>query len=474
MKRGRLLAGVLLVVVLARLASLALYPLTDTTEARYGEIARKMLETGNWITPQWDYGVPFWGKPPLSFWASAASMAVFGANEFGARVATLVAALATAALFWRWPHAPAPRGAASMAAALVLLSSVLGFLIAGAVATDVFMTLGMTLSMVAFWNAVSRDTPGGADRWTFFVGLAIGLLAKGPVAAVMTGIALFLWLLWARDWRRAWRQLPWLRGLALALALALPWYLAAERATPGFLRYFIIGEHWQRFTQPGWTGDLYGGGHERARGAIWLYAVGAALPWAAVALALPWRKPVSAATRRPAPDPQLAYLLCWVLAPLVLFTPARNILEAYALPALPAFALITARLFMEREPKGAASPVWLLGLVMPAVLGGLLLAGVGHFGETRSQRKLLAAVRDTKLPIVYLYQRPFSGQFYSRGRALEVKDPAAVERWLATDAPAIVLLPEARFDASPLAADARWDVLGRHEGYVMLQRRAAP
>ena len=177
MKRGRLLWWVLAVVVLARLASLPLYPLTDTTEARYGEIGRKMLETGNWITPQWDYGVPFWGKPPLSFWAAAATMAVFGVNEFGARVATLIASIATAALFLRWPHAPAPRGVASAAAALVLLSSVLGFLIAGAVATDVFMTFGMTLSMVAFCRAVTRVQPGGSDGWWFFVGLAIGLLA---------------------------------------------------------------------------------------------------------------------------------------------------------------------------------------------------------------------------------------------------------------------------------------------------------
>ena len=100
-----------------------------------------------------------------------------------------------------------------MAAALVLLSSVLGFLIAGAVATDVFMTFGMCLSMVAFWNAMAREDARGADRWLFFVGLAIGLLAKGPVAVVMTGIALFLWLLWSRDPRRMWRRLPWLRGI---------------------------------------------------------------------------------------------------------------------------------------------------------------------------------------------------------------------------------------------------------------------
>lgn len=473
MKPGRLLPVVLLVVVVARLASLPLYPLTDTTEARYGEIGRKMLETGNWLTPQWDYGVPFWGKPPLSFWASAATMAVFGVNEFGARVATLVAAIATAALFWRWPHSPAPRGAASMAAALVLLSSVLGFLIAGAVATDVFMVFGMTLSMVGFWNALARDTPGGIDRWWFFAGLAIGLLAKGPVAVVVTGIALLLWLAWTRDWRRMWRQLPWLRGIALTLALAAPWYLAAERATPGFLHYFIIGEHWQRFTQPGWTGDLYGDGHERPRGVIWLYAFGSALPWSIVALVLLRRKPVSAQARRPSPDPQIAYLLCWVLAPLVLFTFARNTLESYALPALPAFALITARLFMEREPRGASSRVWLLGLIMPVVVAALIATGSERFGDKGSQRVLLAPLRDSDAAIVYLYERPFSAQFYSHGRAKLAKDPAEIQRWLATDKPAILLLPQGRFDALGLAADPRWVEAGRHEGYVMLKRREA-
>ena len=53
-------------------------PLMDKTEARYGEIARIMSETGNWTTPQIDYGIPFWGKPPLSTWASALSISAFG------------------------------------------------------------------------------------------------------------------------------------------------------------------------------------------------------------------------------------------------------------------------------------------------------------------------------------------------------------------------------------------------------------
>lgn len=473
-RSSRLLLWVLAAVVLARLASLGLYPLRDTTEARYGEIARKMLASGNWLTPQWDMGVPFWGKPPLSFWSSAASMGVFGVNEFGARFATLVFAVATVALFWRWPHAPARRNDAAMAAALVLLSSVLGFLIAGAVATDVFMVFGMTLSMVALWNALqgSREL---LDRWGFFVGLAVGLLAKGPVALAMTGIALFLWLAWTRRIADAWRALPWLRGLLLTAALALPWYLAAEAATPGYLRYFIIGEHWERFTVPGWEGDLYGGGHERARGSIWLYFLGAAMPWTiVVAVVLVWkRRPASSATQRPSPDPQMAYLACWVLAPLLLFTMARNVLEAYALPALPAFALVTARLVLERDARGAASRVWLLGLVMPIVGAVLLVAGAQRIAAS-AQRTLLAHPHDAAAPLVYLFRRPFSGQFYSQGRALEVRDRAEALAWLASDKPATLLVPDYEFDRLALKDDPRWREAARHGGYVMLVPRRAP
>ena len=473
---GRLLLWVLVAVVLARLTSLGLYPLLDTTEARYGEIGRKMLASGNWLTLQWDVGVPFWGKPPLSFWASAASMGVFGVGEFGARFATLVFAVATAALFWRWPHAPARRGDAAMAASLVLLSSVLGFLIAGAVATDVFMVFGMTLSMVAFWNAVEHRSRAALDRWGFFVGLAIGLLAKGPVAVVMTGIALFVWRAWTRRIGDAWRALPWLRGLLLTLALALPWYFAAEAATPGYLRYFIVGEHWQRFTQPGWEGDLYGGGHERPRGSIWLYALGAAMPWTVVVLVLlVWKGRLApAAARRPSPDPQMAYLWCWVLAPLLLFTLARNVLEAYAQPAMPAFALITARLALERMPRGAASRLWLLGLLAPLAGAAILIIGAQRI-DGRAQRALLAQPHDENAPLVYLFRRPFSGQFYSQGRALEVRERDEALRWLQGDKPATLLVPDYEFDRLALKDDPRWREVARHGHYVMLvPRRVAP
>ena len=72
--------------LLLRLVSLGLYPLMDTTEARYGEMARIMLETGNWVTPMFDYSVPFWGKPPMFTWLSALGFEAMGVNEIGARM----------------------------------------------------------------------------------------------------------------------------------------------------------------------------------------------------------------------------------------------------------------------------------------------------------------------------------------------------------------------------------------------------
>ena len=69
--------GVLCAAALTRLYLAAAVPLTDTTEARFGEMARKMVESGSWLVPQHDYGVPYLAKPPLAMWFSAAGISSF-------------------------------------------------------------------------------------------------------------------------------------------------------------------------------------------------------------------------------------------------------------------------------------------------------------------------------------------------------------------------------------------------------------
>src|SRR5690606_22195895 len=85
-KVERLLIVLILSVLIARLATMAALPLMDTTEARYALSALKMAAMGDWVTPWADDGVPFWGKPPLSFWLTAASFRLFGVSEFTARL----------------------------------------------------------------------------------------------------------------------------------------------------------------------------------------------------------------------------------------------------------------------------------------------------------------------------------------------------------------------------------------------------
>ena len=80
-------------IMLARLFLAWLIPYADTTEARYAEIARLMVQTGDWITPWFDEGVPFWGKPPLSFWLQALSFKLFGISEFAGRFPAWLASL---------------------------------------------------------------------------------------------------------------------------------------------------------------------------------------------------------------------------------------------------------------------------------------------------------------------------------------------------------------------------------------------
>jgi 4-amino-4-deoxy-L-arabinose transferase-like glycosyltransferase len=408
----------------ARLVSLGLYPVMDKTEARYAEVARKMATLGDWVTPWFDHGVPFWGKPPLSFWMSAASFKVLGVSEFAGRLPHWLGACAIAWLVWGW-LAGRSRREAVIALALVTGCAAL-FVAAGTVMTDIALALGATMAMRGFWLGLQGDPAGRfREQALFFAGLAIGLLAKGPIAAVLVGLPLAGWTLRYGKLGRVAREFRWVSGLLLTTLLVVPWYVLAELRTPGFLEYFLVGEHWHRFVTPGWQGDLYGTAHAFPRGSIWLFAVAAFLPWSVLipVVSLRWRRTAAPA---PAADrPFQLYLLLWALTPCVFFSLAGNILWTYVLPGLPALAMLLA-LWLARVPQGAQVNRLLAGGVAATALAiGAAVAtlNVGSWGEKLSTRDLVAdydAQRQEGQALVFLQHRPASAAFYSRGRAEQV------------------------------------------------------
>ncbi|MFM9880546.1 MAG: ArnT family glycosyltransferase [Burkholderiaceae bacterium] len=413
-------------VALARLALLGSLPLTDTTEARYAEIARKMVVLNDWVTPWFDNGIPFWGKPPLSFWLTAGSFKLLGISEFAARLPHWICMAIAACLTWS-TAAKRSRSEALLAIAIAA-GSLLFFVASGAVMTDAAFVLGTTLSMRGFWLGLHGAKPlRRREGLLFFVGLTISLMAKGPVGIVLIALAVGTWTLASASLRRVWTSLPWGYGVVLCALLVLPWYAAAELRTPGFLEYFLVGEHWYRFTVPGWRGDKYGSAHSFMRGSIWLFALFAVLPWP---LLLPFAgKQVLPAASLDNGEPDRhhwrLYLWAWSLAPLVFFTAARNILWTYVLPALPAMAMLGAAWLSERQSQRRAHASVAAGLVATLALAAAALWRLPPLDQidSKSTKDLIAFFQKARAPgedLVFVGVLPYSASFYSQGEAKQV------------------------------------------------------
>ena len=484
-REHRWLVALILLAAVVRLATLGAYPLMDNTEARYAEIGRKMLETGDWITPQVQYGVPFWAKPPLSFWFTGASFATLGVNEFAARLPQFLVALLVACLTY---GIAARRGGRDLAlrATLVLCTTPLFFIAAGAVMTDMTLALTTTLSMVGFWNALTVDGRRGRFwGYVFFAGLGLGLVAKGPVSTVLTLAPIGAWVLFTGAWRALWQRLPWFGGLLLAALCGLPWYFAAEARTPGFVEYFLVGEHWKRFTDSTWRGDLYGTPHAQPRGTIWLFGLVDTLPWSLVLARLLWTRRRDT-VRAPAgkSDGWMLYLWLWTLASPAFFTLAGNIMFTYVITGLPAFALLVAEAWGARPAAAATASVRprrnrmlaLAGIVVPAVMLLILLLAVPRIGAENSHKSLVAryhTLRSSEAErLVYLWPPPASAEFYTEGKFDSAWKPGAADAYLA-DAPRDFFVAKRdQMGALPASVRSRLEPVAEYGKFVLLRESA--
>lgn len=402
------------------LTSTGLFPVLETTEARYAEIARKMVELGNWVMPMYTYDMPFWGKPPLSFWLSAASIDVLGTNAFAARLPSWLLGAATLMLTWRVARTVVSREVALLAM-IILASSHMGYEIFVSVRTDQALMFAVTLALTGFFL-------GFIDKqriWYYagFMGIGLGLLAKGPVALVLAGLPALVWLLIHGRVIEFIKDTRWLGGTTLMLVLALPWYIAAERQTPGFIEYFIVGEHWERYLVSGWTGDLYGSGHAEVAGTIWIFLVQALLPWS---LALPvlavarWRTAAGMLKAWKHPDPRLTFLVMWAVVPLLFFTFSRNITFAYIFPAFPAWSLIMALALYNLGMVRYRATLIFLALLLPLGKFTVNTMGDDWYTGSRNQKPVVQAYqrlnKDESAPLYYLGRRKFSAEFYNGGQ----------------------------------------------------------
>jgi len=460
------LAGVLLI----RLGLNALLPLADTTEARYGEIARVGVAHGYWLMPHSSPELPFFAKPPASTWLAMISASLLGVSEFSLRLPSLLTMAIVILITMRL----AARGGSitqvsPLFAALIVASAPLGFIAAGAVMTDAVQCLAVTVAMACATRLITASADGRA-RWRngFWAAVGLGTLAKGLATVALIAFPIFLYGLALRAPWQTWRVFFSIPALGLALVLALPWYLLAEVYYPGFLSYFIVGEHFMRFIEPGWKGDRYGSAHIEPIGMIWAFTVMSLGPWL-----LAWLMPRGAgvpddAGQAAVAPPGRLWWWCWTLAPLLMFTAARNIIWTYCLTAIPPFALLLApRLAtLSNSRLRIAAVAGLIWVAILAVIAPIMFSRL----NAGSARYLMAQVDridpDGRLPLSVPGSLRFSGAFYSRGRTCIGIDPVSQAACYARGDGLRIISNE---QVAPQLAAGQIEVLMAHDNYTLVR-----
>ena len=351
--------------------------LVNPDEGRYAEIPREMVASGDWITPRLN-DIKYFEKPALQYWATAAAYTVFGEHQWTARLwSALTGLLGVLMMFFTGRRLFGAQ--AGLYAALVLGSSLLWVLIGHVNTLDMGVSFFLSAAVCAFLLAqhdaaeARARTPWMLAAWA---ALALALLSKGLIGLVLPAAALVLYILIERDWRLAGR-LRLFAGVALLLALTLPWFVAVSRANPEFVHFFFIHEQFERFL------TKVHGRYQPPYYFIPVLLMGM-LPWTVTlidALARAWK-------REPETIFQVRrFLFLWAAVVFVFFSASSSKLLPYILPMFPALALLTG---VRLTQLGARALAW---QTLPAALAGIallaLLPGIGRYASRDDSVELL-------------------------------------------------------------------------------------
>ncbi|MGA9945094.1 MAG: glycosyltransferase family 39 protein [Candidatus Cybelea sp.] len=428
-----------IVAALVTLPGLWVGTLWDNSETAYGEVAREILLTHDWIVMHLN-GVPYFVQPPLYFWTGAVLALVMGPSAFAFRLPSALATIALGA-FTGYAVARQAGTRVGIYAAVILSTSLMQAVIGRLAIMDALLDL--TVAMTIFWWFRSLETGRGRYAVYGWIAAGAGFLAKGLVAPVVALLVIVPFYLWNR--RCEAMQPPslrgWIAGLLAFLAIVIPWPVALFAHYHLFAIEKLIGEY---------TIGRYTGVIENQSGPIWYYLPVILLgffPWIAflpMAIVYGLRQ-----LHGPAPTPQLARLVrlsfVWIAMPLLFFSFARTKLPNYIALGFPALALITALYFDAVVRKGGTRSAVISAATVPVTIGALAFAILLFTLNNR----LTAEVANAVPPLLGMAVAIFAGSLLT---ALLVARPntarfapyaLALSVLVAVDVVAVRVLPQA-------------------------------
>ncbi len=319
----------------------------DDVDAVQAQIARNMLDSGDWVTARLD-GVAYLEKAPLVYWVMAASYRIFGVNDWAARLPLALSVVLLCFVtyrFGRWAFGEE----AGMYAGVALATCIGLWLFTRILIPDAMLTLAITGAIWAWLRLLEPDEEH-PRRWAFVLGcsLGLGLLLKGLIALVFPLMAGFVYMAVTRKLfsLSSWRRLNLWLVAAVALVIAAPWHVLATLRNPpyfafsmhsgpgpyrGFFWFYFFNEHFLRFLNLRYPRDY----NTVPRLWFWLFTLIWLFPWSAWlpgAFKLDYKQDSRAARVR-------LMAVCWTAVVMGFFTFSTT-QEYYSMPIYPALALL--------------------------------------------------------------------------------------------------------------------------------------
>ncbi len=324
------------------------HSLWDVDEPNNAVCAREMLLEGNWWVPMFNGDYRF-DKPILIYWLMMPLDALFGVNEWTARLPSALPMTALVLAIWAMTRrlmtncVAAVRDAhtievAALMAAGTFASALHIIVIARAAVPDPLLMLALGIALPALLIAYLEQKQQPSQRMpglliTAYVAIGFGTLAKGPIAGLMPLLIVAAFLTLMGEWKH-WRLFHPFKGMAIAMAVAMPWYIAVGVLTHGvWLEGFIFHQNIDRFTSP-----LQG--HHGFPGLYLVSMMVGWFPWTGLLAALLWFGPWRLGLLRQ--HPVRLFMLCWIGVYILFFSIARTQLPNYILPLFPAAAILMA------------------------------------------------------------------------------------------------------------------------------------
>ena len=384
---ARATALTLLLTLLLALSFQGTRGLWGPDEGRYSNIALQMLESGDWVTPRRHPEHTHFAKPPLTYWAIATSVQLFGYHESSLRLPNALALIGTVLLLILLGRRLVPQ--APWLPGLLFATSFVPFAAGNLINTDYLLTLFETLAVYGFVRLWQADSPreAGIGRLWLWIGFGLAFLTKGP-PGLLPLLPMLVWR-WMQPAPRL--QLVDLRALALFLLIALPWYVLVVIKHEGLLGYFLGYEV---------VGRVFTDVHDRNsswKGLLETYVpvlLLGLLPWSLFLLGRSgglWRQRGQLRQWWQARAAIDRWLMIWFALPVLIFFCVRSRLPLYLLPSLVPATLLIARRLTPLNPARVRKIAWIAGISALALLAlkGYAPGAMPHSKDARELAQLV-------------------------------------------------------------------------------------